>query len=676
MTDREPQAITDHVWWVGDANASGNLRCNPYILFQGGSTILFDPGSVLDWQAVHHQVTQLTRIEDIDAIVLSHQDPDLCSSLPYFEQQGFSGLICCHERAAVIIRYYGISSEFYFINRNKYRYRLKDGTYLRFLPAPYLHFPGAIMSYIPEEKVLISGDLFGAMSSTWELFAGEDYLESMKAFHESYMPSHEILEPVMNQLLYFDIDCICPQHGSVINQNVRESITVLKNLDCGTFMRPVRKDLLEAGGYIFLCSQVLKRYIALYGSSAVREVFRKKDFEIDYRKKTLNASAYTGVDLWNTFFERVLSVKGTSWLTAVSPLVENLSKQYNVPLPNSFSSLVYDARKNQDLMNERFQQLENQKMELESQISQYEDRRARCPVTGLFNQQFFHRFLDGEMKKYVQQPYSYALLLLSIDNLANINLNFGSDEGNASLRNLVYILKQVFTADEQLFRLEGGLFAVYLVGTDRKTAIEKATEVKNNVSESRFFITTISISVGIFHSEEIISQSFDHPDDAKNLALQRARFRLRLARKRGKNSLVYESKIGADTQALYTVLLIDDPGLERNIIRQELQKEQFQVLTADDGKAGRERIRQDRPDIIVAELMTKKASALTLRRELMKSPELKDIPFILMSFNKQENTVKQALSLNITHFLIRPVMIVELLGIIQAITAELETKES
>ena len=160
---RGPVPIREGLWWVGFHDPRRNLACNPYLLVHEGSAVLFDPGSVLDAPFVLEAVRSVVPIEAIEAIVLSHQDPDLCSALPAFEQAGFSGVLCCHERAAMLIQFYGITSVFHEVNRNGFRYVTKSGCDLRFIFAPYLHFPGAVMTYLPSMKVLLSGDVFGAV---------------------------------------------------------------------------------------------------------------------------------------------------------------------------------------------------------------------------------------------------------------------------------------------------------------------------------------------------------------------------------------------------------------------------------------------------------------------------------------------------------------------------------
>ncbi|MEA4859695.1 MAG: MBL fold metallo-hydrolase, partial [Sphaerochaeta sp.] len=189
----KPVEVAQGLWWVGSQRPHNRLQCNPYLFIKDGLGILFDPGSVLDGQVVLEKTTSLLPLSNLKAIVCSHQDPDLCAAIPLFEKAGFKGDICCHARAALLIQYYGIKNPFYMVNHHSFSYRLSENTSIGFIFAPYLHFPGAIMSYLPEQQALISGDLFGSITADWKLYADENYIDGMKAFHEVYMPSHEIL---------------------------------------------------------------------------------------------------------------------------------------------------------------------------------------------------------------------------------------------------------------------------------------------------------------------------------------------------------------------------------------------------------------------------------------------------------------------------------------------------
>ena len=667
-----PVLIKEGLWWVGDHTSTLSLRCNPYLLMDGGSVILFEPGSVLDAAVVMEKIKKLVPIEKIGAIVVSHQDPDLCSAIPIFEKNGFSGSIYCHERAATLIAFYGISSPFQHVNIDKYRYKLSDGTFIHFIYAPYLHFPAAIMTYLPRQKALISGDLFGASSTNWTLYAQDDYKEAMKTFHETYMPSHEILQSVMNQLLHYDIDIICSQHGSIIDTKPQQYIEILRELPCGMFLQPLRKDMLKEGGVLVLCNLVLKRYFALFGSKEIHDVFDASGFTIDYQEKAIEKTSFPENQMWDEFFNRPLEVKGMQWITIISAFVENLSRQYTIPLPKVYESLIFNVQKKQEVMNSRYQ-----KLELEEHLKGMEDGKDRCPITGLYNQTYFEQYTQEKATDFLEDHKNpFALLMLSIDNLSDINLDFTHAEGDATMRNVAYIITQLIGDSQNAFRLEGSVFAIIIPKIDHEAAIAKANLLRNSVSESEMFIVPITISLGMFHSDEITWDREYEADDLKQIIGQTTRFRLRLAKKQGRNMLVSDSKTMGGANSTYTVLLVDSPGIQRDMIHHALEREGYQVVIASDGLEARHLVDEELPDIIISEVMTAKVGVFTLRKELLLSPSTKDIPFILLSAKKNEDAVERAMGLGIVHFFQRPVMLVELLGVIRHIISEYLASEA
>lgn len=234
--------ITDGVYWIGVYDSSAGFHCNPYLLLDGDEAVLIEPGSIPHYPIVLSKLCLLTSFDKISRILVSHQDPDLCASIPKFEELiygcGGSCEIVTHSRASVLISHYGVRSPFYQIDQKNWRLRLRSGRELTFIFSPYLHFPGAFMTYDSKTKTLFSGDLFGAFSFDWHLYANEYYVEAMKAFHENYMPSNQILRAAMDKLDAYDIEMIAPQHGSVIKSDVRKYIDELRNLDCGDYMGP------------------------------------------------------------------------------------------------------------------------------------------------------------------------------------------------------------------------------------------------------------------------------------------------------------------------------------------------------------------------------------------------------------------------------------------------------
>jgi flavorubredoxin len=235
-----PVEIAENIFWIGFDDKDAGLHCNPYVMIDGDEAVVFDPGSVPHYPIVIQKLAKLVEFKKIKYFIVTHQDPDLCGAIPKFEEliYGNDGKaqIVAHTRASVLIAHYGVKSPFYNVDLNDWSLTLASGRELRFVFAPYLHFPGAYMTYDTKSKILFSGDLFGAFSFDWNLYANEYYMEAMKAFHENYMPSNAILRTAMARLDNLDIRMIAPQHGSIIDKDIRMYIDSLRELDCGDYI--------------------------------------------------------------------------------------------------------------------------------------------------------------------------------------------------------------------------------------------------------------------------------------------------------------------------------------------------------------------------------------------------------------------------------------------------------
>ncbi len=224
--------------WVGFYDKEANLHCNPYLLIDDNDIVLFDSGSVPHFPVVMRKIIDLVKPEEISVIVCSHQDPDVCGSLAVVEDviNNRDLKIVAHNNSIRLIRHYGLRSDFYAVDEHNLKLTLKSGRVLEFLFTPYLHSPGAIVTYDHKTKSLFSGDIFGAVSKDWHLFASDcdNYLSPMDIFHQLYMPSNRILKAFLERLEKYEIDRILPQHGSVLEgENVHTAIEHLKNIPCG-----------------------------------------------------------------------------------------------------------------------------------------------------------------------------------------------------------------------------------------------------------------------------------------------------------------------------------------------------------------------------------------------------------------------------------------------------------
>ena len=78
--------IAEGIYWVGFHDVQSGLHCNPYLIVDHDEALVIDGGSRPDFATVMMKILQ-TGIapKKIQALVYQHYDPDLCGSIPHFE---------------------------------------------------------------------------------------------------------------------------------------------------------------------------------------------------------------------------------------------------------------------------------------------------------------------------------------------------------------------------------------------------------------------------------------------------------------------------------------------------------------------------------------------------------------------------------------------------------------
>jgi len=241
--------VTPNVYWIGKYLEHDPFQCHPYLIVNGDESILVDPGSMMEFNAVVEKTKELIPLKNIKYIILHHQDPDLAAAVPALEQliDREDLQIITHSRISVLIKHYMVKSSYYEIDKNNFVLKTNNGLTLNFLTTPYCHSPGAFVSYEPENKILFSSDIFGGLEESWEFFADESYFEKARLFHEAYMPSRNIFNYSLSKIEKLDIDMILPQHGSIIKKEfINKLIDDMKKLDCGIYIdKKYQKDLID-----------------------------------------------------------------------------------------------------------------------------------------------------------------------------------------------------------------------------------------------------------------------------------------------------------------------------------------------------------------------------------------------------------------------------------------------
>lgn len=652
--------LNQNVYVLTKQRLNQHLNAYSYLIIDQDEAILIEPGSLSDFDEIYQDILSLIDPSIISYVIISHPDPDLTSSLPLFEKKLKPFTIVTEWRTKEIIDFYGLTSDYYLIRNHALKLSLKSGREFVFILTPFAHYSGSFMTLDMSNKFLYSGDLFGGISTEKSLFSDENYLESMAAFHENYLPSSDFLRPVMKEVSNYQIEMICPQHGSIIKKEmVDQSIQFLHQLEFFNTPKQIHQFNNDPNDIDFEhhLTQVILRLMQIHTKDQILNTFLKSPIQIFLDPIKISTSL-KGYQLWNRFFDIIYSKRGDDWLNGIETLIQRISHSYKISMPKIYETRSHDLEeKTQELM-KKYQNLEDSYKSLDKEISLTKDQLLRCKITGLYQKDKARLYLVEHLDELINQGYIYHF---DIDQLIDINQAYSVKVGDDTMNSVKYIISNALTKDETLYRGSGSSFI--LIGRDKHplSAINRAEELRNMINKSDRFIIPISISIGVLALRKI---DFVHPDQIVNDWFFEVEKRLSQAKAKGKNQIVFEEK---EDLTIYKnqILLVDEEQINVNLITHYFKDEAIRVFHAKNPIEAMQVIEKQRIDLVISEINLSKLDGFSLKKQLNDQIKYAKIPFILLSHMKNETLIQRANRLNVDYFLKKPFFMAELIGLVK-----------
>ena len=103
-----------------------------------------------------------------------------------------------------------------------------------------------------------------------------------------------------------------------------------------------------------------------------------------------------------------------------------------------------------------------------------------------------------------------------------------------------------------------------------------------------------------------------------------------------------------------TILIVEDDESIQQLVGYNLAKAGFQVLYADNGDQALTRVKKDKPDLVVLDLMLPGLSGLEVCKQVRKSPQSRSLPIIMLTAKGEENDVAVGLDLGADDYITKP----------------------
>jgi CheY-like chemotaxis protein len=119
------------------------------------------------------------------------------------------------------------------------------------------------------------------------------------------------------------------------------------------------------------------------------------------------------------------------------------------------------------------------------------------------------------------------------------------------------------------------------------------------------------------------------------------------------------------------ILLVDDSCTARLVNRMIFnQKTNYVLISASDGKEAVDKAREEKPDLILMDIVMPRMTGLQACRVLKEDAATKKIPIILLTTRGEEQYVQEGYASGCSDYLTKPVNDTELLELMEAYLGE------
>ncbi len=523
--------IAPGVWWVGVRLEKDHFQCHTYFIANGSDGVLIDPGSPLTIEGTLAKLRAITDLGAIRWLVCHHSDPDICAALPRLGEvlTHPDAQVVTEWRAHALIRHYGHGFPTYLVEQHDWCLPLQGDRRLEFQLTPYLHFPGAMVSFDTASRTLFSSDLFGGFvpdSSVLESADAAYIIENARPFHQHYMPSRELLSAGLARIRsrWPLIERIAPQHGHIVAAAIVDEVfSALGAMDCGVYCladadMDLRRLLRIAEARRQLNDALIHQSSPMGMVRAIGNIL-----ESTGQASACELSVELPLDGWSTWCAdevhpqrreahagwhhicllgrpaMVLAILGHDTAASFDPDMERMVREFAESMRLWVDHLLEDQHHAHELA--------------------ALNTAALCdPLTGLANR----RALEE-----AKLPASYSLIELDLDHFKQVNDSFGHDAGDRVLKLVARVLRESVREQDQTFRLGGEEFLVLLPEADQATALMVAERIRLSIHQLDLVGEApggrLTVSLGVSTKSAQLSTDFSHQMELADQALYAAK---------------------------------------------------------------------------------------------------------------------------------------------------------
>lgn len=115
------------------------------------------------------------------------------------------------------------------------------------------------------------------------------------------------------------------------------------------------------------------------------------------------------------------------------------------------------------------------------------------------------------------------------------------------------------------------------------------------------------------------------------------------------------------------ILAVDDEKHIVRLVQVNLERQGYDVVTANDGREALEKVASESPDLVVLDVMMPYMDGFEVLQNLRRNPNTKDIPVIMLTAKAQDADVFRGWQSGVDCYLTKPFNPIELISFVKRI---------
>jgi flavorubredoxin len=198
---------------------------NAYFV-RGERTAVIDTVKVLFADEYMENLATLVDPKELDVIVVNHTEPDHSGTLERLLSVATKAKVYCSRAAKLYLKN--------LLNREVECLCIEEvgevdlgGKTLKFISAPFLHWPDTIFTWLPEDRILFPCDGFATHFCDERMFNDQtaDFEKEFATYYDAIMrPYRDKVHDAVEHIADLDIQVICPSHGPMLRKDPRRYV--------------------------------------------------------------------------------------------------------------------------------------------------------------------------------------------------------------------------------------------------------------------------------------------------------------------------------------------------------------------------------------------------------------------------------------------------------------------